>query len=239
MSLCSDSVSLGTPKIAPASGCTPGRPGKVVFMSGGWELDSECSFCRPGESEAAQSRPDPTIQVGFIQTVERALQGGVYFKKVADRWVPADRIWFEEAGKRDCLATAKEPWYGPDQNGNFGPQAFGSACPRFFDKPYVALPTHRGESVLRRMRIDSRFHLWLVARLPSRQTVFIRNWTIDALAVATLPDDADPCNFSQWNVLMGGKNTTVTPGSPGQGTATPVLTGGCANKTRGGQETKE
>lgn len=228
--ICKDKVRIGTPSIVPVGGCTPGHPGRVVFHSGGWAIENECDFCDP---KLDQPPVDRRIQIGFIQTVERTLQGGVYFKKVGNDWVNVDNIWFTAKNERDCLKTAKkDPWYGPDKDGNFGPQPFMGPCPSMFDNPHVALPTHKGGGVLRRVRIDGVFNVWLVAKPPTGPLVFIHHWVIDALAVAVLPDDADPCNFSQWNVLLGGRNTAVTARGPGQGPATPVLTGTCANATR-------
>ncbi len=231
MALCDDRVRLGTPSIVPVPGCTPGRPGRVVFHSGGWAVENACAFCEPWKR---QPPLDPSIQIGFVQMIERTLQGGVYYKKVADQWEPVDRIWFEAKGERDCLKTAKktEPWYGPDAEKNFGPQPFNGPCPIMFDNPHVALPTHHGEGVLRRLRIDGVFHMWLIAKRAKEPPVFIHHWTVDVLAVAVLPDNADPCNFSQWQVLTGGKNMSVTTKGPGQGPATPVLTGPCAKAAR-------
>jgi hypothetical protein len=226
---CDDAVNLKRkPSVPPIQGCMPGRPGEIAFHAGGWELESECSFCDPKRD---QPPTDASIQIGYIQTVESAIAGGVYFKKVANQWTPVDRDWLEAKNKRDCLAGAKEPWYGP--KGSFGPQAFG-VCPRLFDNPYVVLDTHKGEGVLRRMRIDGKFHTWLVAIPPSKRPVFIHHWTIEALAVAVLPDDADPCNTAAWRVIMADIRDTAK--GQGQGQVTPVLGGDCANVTHGKQK---
>jgi hypothetical protein len=231
-----DSVQMFPPDIATA-GCTPGRLGNVGFFSGtpAWQMPTNCDTCKvtgPGSKAGSTAG----IQVGYIQTVENCLSGGVYFQQdPSGKWVWAGNDWLCVANTRDGHPTSTVPWYGPDSNKNFGPEPFGT-CPALADHPYVKLPSgqnvknkggvDRPEWPLRRMRIDGIFHTWLVAQAPKGPLVYIHHWSFQCWVVAELNDDADPCNKSGWQKMNMNK---IIASGPGKGSATPVLTGGVAN----------
>ena len=139
--LCDDTVKMASPVIQ-TGGCTPGRLGNVVLVSGSpaWELPIKCDTCTITES-GQKPKPAPAIKIGYIQTAEQVLSGGVYFTKDATgKWVWAGNNWVCVSNARDGHATSTAPWYGPDAQGNFGPQPFG-ACPALIDNPFVRLPS--------------------------------------------------------------------------------------------------
>ncbi|HZF13972.1 MAG TPA: hypothetical protein VFE33_34700 [Thermoanaerobaculia bacterium] len=222
------------------SGCFPGRLANVALFSGSpaWQMPTGCDTCKvTGTGSKAGSTAG--IQVGYIQTVEKCLSGGVYFQQdPTGKWVPAGNDWVCVDNTRDGFAASTAPWAGPDPNGNFGPQPFGS-CPAFADHPYVKLPNgqnvvktggvDRPQWPLRRMRIDGIFHTWLVAQAPNSPLVYIHHWSFQCWVVSELSDDADPCNKTGWQTMN--MNKLLTSG-PGKGSATPVLTGGIANNLK-------
>jgi len=228
-----DTVKMSGPKVSPV-GCPPGSLGNVVFTAGGpaWQMPASDHCALPGSNTKG-------IQVGYIQTVENCLSGGVYFKRdKANNWAWAGNQWHCVKNARDGTAKSKAPWYG--EPGHFGPEAFGT-FPALTDSPLVTLPSrqestatpegHKGGNPLRRMRIDGVFNVWLVAQVPGRPLVFVHNWTIQCFVVAMLKDDADPCHLLGWQIA---NMTKVTSSGPGKGSADPVLTGATANslKTR-------
>ena len=241
VALCDDTLTLGSPDVRMV-GCTPNRQGRLGFFAGspGWQLPSgkgcnleTCKVTGPGSKSGSTAG----IEIGYIQTVEKALSGGVYFQRDSTgKWVWAGNKWWCVQNARDGEAGSVAPWYGAP--GNFGPKPFGD-CPVMTDTPNVPLDARQntkqigpgaigGGNPLRRMRIDGIFHLWLVAKLPAGTLVFIHHWSIQCWVVAELTaDDADPCNKSQWQTMN--MNKLITSG-PGQGSATPVLTGDVANK---------
>ncbi|HEX8489432.1 MAG TPA: DUF4157 domain-containing protein, partial [Chthoniobacterales bacterium] len=227
--LCNDKMKMFPPDITPV-GCPPGGRGKLVFHAGvpaAWAVPAKCDACvikRPGR------KPKPTppgLQIGYIQTVEKALSGGVYFKRKnpTGKWEWADNHWFCVSNARDGHPTAKEPWYGPDIEGNARPEPFGT-CPIMADSPRVELESHKGGASLRRMRIDGIFNTWLIAHQPKKPVVFIHHWKMQCWVVADLNEDADPCYLSGWKKM----NMNKPLGSgPGKGPDNPVLTGDIAN----------
>lgn len=238
--LCDDTVKMSSPTVQ-LGGCTPGRLGTVVFVSGApaWEMPKSCATC---EVTVNGKPPPPTapIKVGYIQTVEKVLSGGVYFKPDASgKWVWAGNNWLCASNARDGHDSSTAPWFGPDKNGNFAPEPFGT-CPSLIDNPLVRLPSgqnikkdkfgvDRPQWPLRRMRIDGLFHVWLVAQVGNASPIFIYNWSIECWVVALLNDDADPCNKTGWKSM---DMKSVKSKGPGKGTATPVLTGATANSLK-------
>lgn len=233
--VCDASVGMFDPVIKWV-GCTAGRVGNLGFFAGApaWQSPSNpktanIAFCGSGNSAG--------IEVGYIQTVEKCLSGGVYFQKKdgSDQWTWAGNKWFSVSNTRDGESGSTPPWYGM-ASGNAGPKPYGET-PTMSDSPSVApIRSHlcektdntgalRGKFPLRRLRIDGIFHLWLVARLPSGSLVYLHNWNFQGWAVAELADDADPCN-KQWQIAN--MNKLLSSGT-GKGSATPVLTGGVAN----------
>ena len=241
LTLCSDEITSGSARIT-MSGCTPGRLGRVTLFSGApaWQLpmsaDKTCaaySYCTPYE-QGKQKPPDTSkIQIGYIQTIENAMSGGVYFKRdAAQKWAMVGNSWECLKNVRDGEAGSQEPWYGK-ASGNAGPQPY-TGCPLMSDTPWVSLPSgqnikcvdnlyDRPEWQLRRMSIEGVFHIWLVAKAGNSAPVFIHNWTIKLSVVFDLKDDADPCNKTGW-VKTSDEKTMVSKG-PGLGSAKPVLTG--------------
>lgn len=233
--LCDDTVKMLPPTIVPA-GCTPGRLGNVGFFSGSpaWQMPTNCDTCK-ATGPGSKAGPTSGISIGYIQTVEKSLSGGVYFQRDASgKWVWAGNDWRCVANARDGLDSSTAPWYGP--GGNFGPEVFGT-CPALVDTPHVTLPSGRKLTTkagvtraawpLRRMRIDGIFHTWLVARPAKGPIVFIHHWSFQCWVVADLNEDADPCNRTAWQKMN--MNKLITNG-PGKGSATPVLTGATANR---------
>ncbi len=242
VALCDDSVNIGNPDVR-APGCTPNRQGKLGFFSGapGWQLPTsgagnyqECM----GHSFKAGSTKG--LKIGYIQTVENCLSGGVYFKQdKSGHWVWAGNKWCCVKNARDGTKDSLAPWYGAEGS-NVGPKLFDDTSgPTITDTPFTKLDARQGTRLidrgvegggnpLRRMRIDGKFNLWLVAQRPNGSLVFIHYWRFESFIVAVLAsDDADPCNITQWKKM--GKNRLLESG-PGQGPATPVLTGDVANK---------
>ncbi len=127
------------------------------------------------------------------------------------------------ANARDCEGAAPAPWYGAPGT-SAGPQPFGTS-PLMSDSPNFVRTSRDGQRRLQQMGFQGVFHVWLVARLPNGTTVFIHHWSIALNAFAMLAPGADPCNVSAWQPMGGA--SVVTKG-PGQGSATPVLTGNCA-----------
>lgn len=247
VTVCDDSVLMKGPDVRMV-GCTPNRQGNIGFFAGApaWQLPTNLSKCNLAHC-VVNNAPTAGIQVGYIQTVENVLSGGVYFQKdQAGKWVWAGNQWWCAKNTRDGEETSKAPWYG-DAKGNVGPKPFGD-CPVVTDSPNVTKMKARQKTVqiapgvegggnpLRRLRIDGKFHLWLVAQPPKGSLVFIHHWSFQAWTVAELAaDDADPCNESQWYKMN--MNKLITSG-PGQGSASPVLTGDVANKTKTDCSTK-
>lgn len=250
-------VTLCNDEIAPSSafirdpkemGCTAGRLGAVRMDTGnpGWQLPKaagkDCavySYCTPhyiDEKRPKTSQKPPNtsqIEIGYIQTIETVLSGGVYFKRdAAGNWVWAGNKWECLKNVRDGEPGSKEPWYGA-ASGSAGPKPYGE-CPLLSDTPWVRLPSgqnikcidnlyDRAEWQLRRLRFDGTFHIWLIAKVKGGPPVYIHNWTIKPWVVFELDDKADPCNSGRWVKLVDDK--PVTSKGPGQGSATPVLTG--------------
>jgi hypothetical protein len=223
VSIADDPPKMTGPVVNPV-GCPPSGTGNVVFVSGApaWDFDIPCSDCTLQNPKAASK-----IEVGYIQTVEKALSGGVYFQQTTPggKWDWAGNDWLCVSNARDGHATSTAPWFGPDASGNFGPVPFGQ-CPRMADNPFVKLPSHQGKYPLRRMRIDGIFNVWLIAQMANKPPVFIHNWSIECWVVAILDDAGHPCSKSAW-VTYDMKS--VKSSGPGRGSATPVLTGATAN----------
>ena len=241
VTLCSDEIASGPAQII-MSGCTPGRLGRVTLFSGSpaWQLpkaaDETCSaysYCTPFEPDKQKPPDTSKIQIGYIQTIQNTMVGGVYFKRDASRnWVEAGNSWECLKNVRDGEAGSQEPWYGK-ASGNAAPQPY-SGCPLMSDTPWVSLPSgqnikcvdnlyDRPEWLLRRLRIEGTFHIWLIAKAGNSAPVFIHNWTIKVSVVFDLKDDADPCNKSGWEKDSDEK--TVVSNGPGLGSASPVQTG--------------
>lgn len=242
VAVCDDSVLMRGPDVRTV-GCTPNRQGNVGFFAGtpAWQLPPKADTCNFDTCKFDNARPTAGIQIGYIQTVENCLSGGVYFQRDASgKWVWAGNKWWCVRNSRDGQDNSTAPWYG-DSKGGFGPQPYQGACPALTDTPNVVVPARQntiqiapgvqgGGNPLRRLRIDGNFHLWLVAKPPKGPLVFIHHWSFRCWVVAELgADDADPCNTSQW-VKMN-MNSLVASG-PGAGSATAVLTGNVANKTK-------
>jgi hypothetical protein len=229
-SLCHDRVKMFPPDIQP-EGCSPGGQGNLIFSAGSpaaWAMPEKCSACVVERNGHAPKSP-PGLQVGYIQTAEKVLSGGVYFQRNASgKWDWAGNDWLCVATARDGHPGSTPPWYGPDVNGNSKPEPFGT-CPLMADSPLVKLKARKAGASLRRMRIDGIFHTWLIAQAPNRPVVFIHHWNIQGWVVAELNDDADPCNVSGWRKMN--MNQVLSSG-PGQGSATPVLTGKTANELK-------
>jgi len=228
MSLCDDSVSMSGPLVTTV-GCPPSGSGTVVFVSGSpaWSLTNGCSYCT---APASEKKPMPRVEVGYIQTVEKALSGGVYYKQdAAGKWKWSGNQWLCVANARDSHKTSSPPWFGPDASGNFGPLQY-PLCPSLADNPFVKLPSHKDGGTLRRMRIDGVFHIWLIAKPATGPIVFIHSWDIALWVVTELADNGHPCNQSAWNYKFNG--TKVTASGPGKGSATPMLTGQTANNLK-------
>jgi hypothetical protein len=220
-------------------GCPPMGSGNVVFVSGrpAWDFDIPCSDCVLQPLPGTKRKQAPALEIGYIQTVEKALHGGVYFQqsKPGGSWEWAANNWLCASNARDGHATSTAPWYGPDASGNFGPVPFGQ-CPKLADNPFVKLPSHQTlptkkkkkpkKVPLRRMRIDGIFHVWLIAQAPGNPPVFIHNWSIECWVVAILNEDGDPCSKSAWATF---DMKSLKSSGPGMGSATPVLTGATAN----------
>lgn len=239
VAVCDASVLMKGPDVRPV-GCSPNRQGNIGFFAGtpAWRIPKDPSKCNL-EFCTVNNASTAGIKIGYIQTVEDALSGGVYFQKdQSGKWVWAGNQWFCVKNSRDG-ETSTPPWYGSSK-GQFGPKPFGD-CPVMTDNPNVVVKARQktvqlargvrgGGNPLRRLRIDGKFHLWLVAQPLKGPLVFIHNWSFQAWTVAELAaDDADPCNASQW-VKMN-MNSLISSG-PGKGSATPVLTGAGANKTK-------
>ncbi|HLJ27813.1 MAG TPA: DUF4157 domain-containing protein [Candidatus Angelobacter sp.] len=234
--LCDDTVKMN-PAVVTTTGCTPGRLGTVHFVSGSpaWMMPTKCDTCVVSVNNKPTGNP-AGIKVGYIQTVEKSLSGGVYYKRDAsNKWVWAGNDWVCATQARDGFSNSTAPWYGPGPDGKFGPQPFGT-CPELGDNPRVKLPSgqnvknkagvDRPQWPLRWMRIDGVFHTWLVAQSPKGAVTFIHHWSFQCYATAELTqDDADPCNTSQWKMVTN--NKLISSGT-GKGSATPALTGGVA-----------
>lgn len=241
VTLCSDEFASGPARID-MKGCTPGRLGRVTLFSGApaWQLpmaaDKNCtvySYCTPYEPSKQKAPDTSKIQIGYIQTIENSLLGGVYFKRdAAQKWAWAGNYWECLKNVRDGEAGSQEPWYGK-ASGNAGPQQY-SGCPLMSDTPLVSLPSgknikcvdnlyDRPEWQLRRLSIEGIFHIWLIAKAGNSAPVFIHNWRIKDLVAFNLKDDADPCNKSGW-VKTSDEKSMLSKG-PGLGSATPVLNG--------------
>lgn len=234
--LCDDTVHMSSPEIA-VGGCTPGRLGNVGLFSGSpaWQMPTNCDTCSV-TGKGSKAGPTTGIKVGYIQTVENCLSGGVYFQQdPSGKWVWAGNEWYCVANARDGHKASTAPWYGPDDQGKLGPEAFGT-CPALADHPYVVLPSgqnvqnkggvDRPQWPLRRMRIDGIFHTWLIAQPPSGAPVYIHHWSFKCWVVAELADDADPCNRSGWTKM---DMKSLIASGPGKGSANPVTSGGIAN----------
>ena len=246
VAVCDDTPLMRGPDVRPV-GCTTNRQGNVGFFGGSpaWQLPKDITkpnveFC------AVNNAPTWGIKVGYIQTVENVLSGGVYFQRDrSGNWVWAGNQWWCAKNLRDGEENSKAPWYGGTK-GSAGPKPFGE-CPAMSDSPNVVLKARQktvevapgvqgGGNPLRRLRIDGKFHLWLVAQPPKGPLVFIHNWSFQGWTVAELASDlADPCNPSQW-VKMN-MNQVITSG-PGKGSASPVLTGDVANNAKTDCSTK-
>ena len=226
VTMCDDSILRGKPSVNPV-GCTPGHQGKIEFRAGTWQVKVPAKGCNFEICTGPNAKPGSTtgIQLGYIQTVQECLSGGVYFNKnKAGKWEWAGNKWCCVKNARDGVDGSVAPWYGA--KGSFGPQPF-NACPLFTDTPNIEVDARQGGNPLRRLRFDGIFHLWLVAKPPKKPLVFIHHWKIRCWVVAELAaDDADPCNASQWYIM----NMTEITGESGKGSATPVLTGEPANK---------
>lgn len=217
MSLCADNVTTASPVIRTV-GCTPGRPGNVGLFGGtpGWQISGRYTFC---------GNPGRGIEVGFVQAVERAVNGGAYFDTKAKTMDKGQ--WECVSNARDCEAGAAQPWFGA-ANTPAGPQAFGGTFPILSDTPNRRMTSRLDRRrQLQQMALTGLFHVWLVARVPGKPLVFVHHWTLDMSIGAMLPFDADPCNITAWKLLGG---VTVTQRGSGQGSATPVLAGTCANQ---------
>lgn len=244
VTLCDDNIASGPAKMRDPKemGCTPGRLGAVRLDSGtpAWQLPQaagkDCavySYCTPFEIGKQKAPNTSQIEIGYIQTIENVLSGGVYFKRDATgKWVWAGNKWECLKNVRDGEAGSKEPWYGA-ASGSAGPQPY-LGCPLLSDTPWVRLPSgqnikcidnlyDRPEWQLRRLRIDGIFHIWLIARVKNGPPVYIHNWTIKPWVVYELNENADPCHSGGWVKVVDEK--PVTSKGPGQGSATPVLTG--------------
>ena len=250
VAVCDDSVLMKGPDVRPV-GCMPNRQGKVGFFSGSpaWQMPAtaDCNFqvCTvTGKGSKAGSTKG--IEIGYIQTVEDCLSGGVYFQKDASgKWVWAGNKWWCVKNTRDGEETSTAPWYG-DAKGNFGPKPFPD-CPVMVDTPSVTLDARQkttqiapgvegGGNPLRRLRIDGKFHLWLVARLPGGSLVYIHHWDFECFVVAVLAsDNADPCNVTEWQKIGAPK---LTGSGPLKGGATSVESGDVANKVKTDCSTK-
>lgn len=216
MTLCDDKVATSSPEIATV-GCTPGRPGNVGLFAGkpGWQISGRYDFC---------GSPDPTIQVGFVQTVETAATGAFFFNPATQGLDKGD--FGCVANARDCERGAPAPFFGRAGTPG-GPHGFGGTFPVLSDTPHLTKTSRPDrQHRLHMLVIHGVFHIWLVARLPGGTTVFVHHWTIKLGVGGVLTLGADPCNRSAWQ-LVG--NATVTAKGTGQGSATPVLTGMCAN----------
>jgi hypothetical protein len=244
VTLCDDNIATGPARMRDPKemGCTPGRLGAVRLDSGSpaWQLPKaagkDCSvysYCTPYDVGKQQPPNTSQIQIGYIQTIENVLSGGIYYKRDASgKWVWAGNSWQCLKNVRDGQAGSKEPWYG-NASGDAGPQPYGG-CPLMSDTPWVRLPSgqnikcvdnlyNRPDWQLRRLRIDGIFHVWLIAKVKNGPPVYIHNWTISDWVVFELNDEADPCHSGGWAKVADEK--TVTSKGPGQGSAKPVLTG--------------
>lgn len=223
--LCDDAVKMAGP-VVQTVGCPPQGSGAVVFVSGtpAWTLDNVCDACT---APASKNKPMPKVEIGYIQTVEKVMSGGVYYKQnAAGKWEWSGNEWLCASNARDGHKTSTAPWYGPDPSGNFGPVRY-PGCPNLADNPLVKLPSHKHGGTLRRMRIDGVFHIWLIAKPAVGPVVFIHHWDIAPWVVTELADNGHPCSNSAWSWKFNG--TRVTGKGPGKGSATPVLTGRTAN----------
>lgn len=243
VTLCNDEIASGSAKMGDPKeeGCTPGRLGMVRLTSGtpAWQMpkaaSADCSvysYCTP--HEIGKKEPNTSqIEIGYIQTIENVLSGGVYFKRdAAGKWVWAGNQWECLKNVRDGEAGSKEPWYGK-ASGSAGPKPY-LGCPLISDSPWVRLASglnvkcidnlyNRPEWQLRRLRIDGTFHVWLIAKVKNGPPVYIHNWTISDWVVFELNDGADPCHSGGWMKVADEKK--VISKGPLKGSATPVLTG--------------
>jgi hypothetical protein len=233
--LCDDEVKLIPAPPVDVAGCMPGKLGRIGLASGGWIMPKNCYVCDgPGVPKTA-----PAIRLGYIQTLEKDLAGGVYFTKPdpAGEWKWAGNNWIcVDNPARDGFEGSTAPWYGAD-SGTFGPKPWDGSCPELEDNPLVSLPSRDASGApLRRMRMDGVFHTWLIAQVGSGPPIYIHNWTIENWVVAELKENADPCNVTGWNLPMDMKK--VSSKGPGKGSATPVLTGDVAKKQKKDCSTK-
>lgn len=228
-----DTVKMNAPAVTMV-GCPPGGLGNVGFTAGlpAWQMPT-CDTCVT-QGYGSKAGSTKGVRLGYIQTVENCLSGGVYFTRdKAKNWVWAGNDWLCVKNARDGLPKSTAPWFG--EPGKFGPEPFGT-CPGLTDSPFVKLPSRQGSTrtregdqggnPLRRMRIDGVFHVWFVAQPPGGSLVYVHHWTIACWVVATLNDDADPCNKLGW---QKSDMKSVVSSGPGKGSATPVLTGPPAN----------
>lgn len=224
--LCDDNVQkLPAPSAPNIPGCGPGssKAGvKIGLDSGGWIMPKNCYVCDgPGVSK----NPPSNVQLGYIQTLESSLTGGVYFKKNGDKWDWASNKWLcTPPNCRDGFPGAAEPWYGPQ--GKFGPVLLDGSCPELEDSPKINLPAlDANANPLRRIRIDQVFHVWLIAIVGTAAPVFIHHWKIQNWVVAVLKDGIDdPCSPTSWTVWDMKAVPDADKGT-GQGSATPTLKG--------------
>jgi peptidoglycan hydrolase-like protein with peptidoglycan-binding domain len=216
VSLCSSTLKAGTRPVIRMVGCVPGRQGNIGFFTGqpAWQLDGGLTICGP---------LDKSIQMGYIQTVTASVNMSVYRDPKTGLLTTGHRECVTRA--RDCLNNAPAPWYDAPGN-NFGPQKLGVA-PILVDTPHIPQLKSRepGKGNLQNIFFQGLFNIWLIARLPGGNIVFIHHWDVLLFARALLNAGADPCNISQW-ALDGG--VIDSRNGTGAGSASPVLTGNCA-----------
>lgn len=221
VSLCSAKLKIGKPFVTTA-GCPPNGVGNVGFFAGqpGWQLDGSVSLCTIGGAPV-----DPRIQIGYIQTAAGAMSMAVHRQ-------PNKTLTTSECrsvvNARDCVRDQVAPWFDAPGT-NFGPQPLGNT-PAFADTPHLTKLKSRigprNQTKLQNIFLQGAFHIWLIARLPDGTIVFIHHWDVGLFARAMLNDGADPCSRSSYAVDGG---AFEAGNGPGKGSATPVLTGKCAN----------
>jgi hypothetical protein len=240
VSPCQTATTLNSPNVLTPGTIATGTTGMVGLTAGAYEITGMFDWC---ESNNPDTKGDPNLEIGLIQTVEHIWWGGVYFDRPQPAgappdqgggpWQPVDRTWTCATNSRDCCPPgdghckpAPAPWWDDAAHTTVGLQA---VTPVLTDEPKLTrLPIFKGKFPLRRMRIDAVFHSWLIARHRSTGAVtFLHNWNITGNIVATLADDGHPLSHSAWTVLPG--LLVPVDGGPGKGSFTPVLTGTCAN----------